>query len=146
MNEIKTEELKALGFTKAALEIDKTKEFNRKLSEAYLHYKIVRSEHIEAFNKKLKTRTYRDSVYYVEYEKLVEIDIAEYGAVPPDAVLEKLREAKEHNCFDYFTIAKIESVKEYKDPILFGRIEGCSDRFFLTDWDNDIKLSELIGE
>ena len=146
MNEIKTEELKALGFTKAALEIDKTKEFNRKLSEAYLHYKIVRSEHIEAFNEKLKTRTYRDSVYYVEYEKLVEIDIAEYGAVPPAPVLDKLKEAKKHNCFDYFTIAKIESVKEYKDPILFGRIEGCSDRFFLTDWDNDIKLSELIGE
>ena len=146
-----TKEIKELGFKKVADKVEAEQELNRKLSTAYLNFKICKEEHIKAFNEKLKTRTLKTEGTQghnltEHYEKLVEIKVEDYDALPPENVLEAMKKAKALNCFDSFEIAKIESVKEYKDPILFGRIHGCTDRFYIAEWDNDIKIQDLIGE
>jgi hypothetical protein len=58
-------------------------------------------------------------------------------------VLEKMREAKKCNCFDSFEIAKIESIEVKKDPILFGRVNECGDRFFIAQWDDDVTIEAI---
>ena len=63
---------------------------------------------------------------------------------PPDTVLDALEKAKEDNCFDTFEVAKISWIEEIKDPILFGIIEGCSDKFFISQWDDDVKIEDLL--
>lgn len=144
-------EIEALGFTTIAKELTAEQEFNRKTAEAYLQFKIVRQEHIENFNKELKKKTLRElgtagRDLYHEYETLKLQDIRQYPSLPPAEVLGKLKEAQKLNIFDYYEIMKIESVQEYKDPILFGCINGCPDKFFIAEWDQDIKLADLIGE
>jgi hypothetical protein len=62
--------------------------------------------------------------------------------VPPQDVLEKIEAAKKSGCFDSFEIAYVEEVK--KDPIVFGRIDGCSDRFFIAQWDDDVSIEQII--
>ena len=144
-------QLKELGFESAAKELSASKEFNRKTCEAYAFYKIVRQEHIDKFNEESKKNSLKESGtagkdLYHAYDKLCLTNIKEYKEVPPEPVLTKLKEARDKAIFDSFEIMKIESVKEYKDPILFGRIIGCTDLFFIAEWDEDIKMKDLIGE
>ena len=70
----------------------------------------------------------------------------EYPSAPPQAVLDKVEEAQKVGCFDAFEVCKVESVREYKDPIVFGRITGCPDRFFIAQWDNDVKIEDILKE
>lgn len=67
--------------------------------------------------------------------------IKEIEELPPNDVLIKLAEHKQRNVFDYFTIAK---VKNMYDPLLFGRIEGSTDRYFIAQWGDDINLDDVI--
>ena len=57
-----------------------------------------------------------------------------------------MSEAKARGIFDTFEVAQIDSVVEYKDPIVFGRIEGCGDRFFVAEWADDVSITDLIGD
>jgi hypothetical protein len=49
------------------------------------------------------------------------------------------------DCFDSFEIAKIQWKREIKDPILFGRIDGCPDRFYVSQWDDDVRIEDILG-
>lgn len=70
-----------------------------------------------------------------------EVDSQAYQGIPPVGVLEKLQTEKKKKIFNYFTIA---NVKHIPDPILFGRIDGCPDRFYLAQWGDDVCLDDLI--
>ncbi|GAF68945.1 unnamed protein product [marine sediment metagenome] len=70
-----------------------------------------------------------------------EIPISEYSSLPPKGVLEELNKQRKLNCFDYFTIASVNAVK---DPLLLGRLNGSADRYFLAQWGEDISLDDVI--
>ena len=62
----------------------------------------------------------------------------------PDAVLDKLEEAKERELFDEFHVLWVERVK---DPLLLGSVYGCEDYFFICEWGTDISFEQItIGE
>lgn len=69
-----------------------------------------------------------------------------YAKVPPMDCLLDLQKAKNLGCFDGFEVAEVESVIEKPDPIIFGSINGCNDRFFVTQWDNDISIEQILKE
>ena len=70
-----------------------------------------------------------------------EIKLENYPAIPPSHILENLKVHKDLHLFDYFTIGSVEKVK---DPILWGRIEGSTDRYFICQWGEDISLDDII--
>lgn len=127
--------LSRLGFGAAATKIKEAKIMSRKLAIAYEHYRFVRQEKIDAFNQKLRM----DSN---SYKMLAFTDINQYDQVPPGHVLEALEVAMERKCFDSYEVARI---VEVKDPILFGRINNCPDRFFIAQWDDDVKIEDIIS-
>lgn len=140
------QELRELGFEKVAEDLCKMREFERKCAIAYEHFaRRVSQEQINQFNQKLRAKSIRetDTDYY--YDQLVFTDISKYQTIPPSDVLMKLKEAQKFNVFDYFEIAHIQSQQERKDPILFGCINGCPDRFFISQWDSDIKIEDLLS-
>jgi hypothetical protein len=61
----------------------------------------------------------------------------------PDAVLDKLDEAKERKLFDSFAVLWVEKVK---DPLLLGCIDGCKDYFLVAVWGNDVKFEDIVKE
>lgn len=134
--------LEKLGFKRAAEDLKMFAERKRKLALAYEHYRYVRQEKIDAFNEKLKAETITGKEpYTAKWKTLDFVSIGGYGSVPPDEVLTKLETAQERKCFDTFEVAYIRDVK---DPILFGRITGCRDRFFIGQWDTDVKIEDIL--
>lgn len=87
-----------------------------------------------------QTIDYRESTGIGQYV-WTESNIKDYAGIPPIGVLERLKETKAKEIFDYFSIA---TVNEVKDPLLLGRINGHADRYFLAQWGNDISLDEVI--
>lgn len=153
--------LKELGMTKASDALGKKLDKQRKLFTAYQNFRFVNQEAIESFNKNLREKT--EIIYdkntkevrkkvdpkkwnEIVYDKLVFSKLSEYKDVPPTDVLLKVKEAVDLKCFDTFEVAKIESVKEVVDPIIFGSIEGCSDKFFIAQWDEDVKFEDILKE
>lgn len=80
-----------------------------------------------------------------KYDKLRFTALAEYDKVPPEACLAQLEVAVQRNCFDSFEVADIETIVERPDPIIFGRIKGSEDRFFITQWDNDVDINDILA-
>ena len=147
----KVEQLQKLGFKKASSKLNEQLEFKRKMAIAYEHYRYAKQELIDKFNKKLKAGTLKEqgkagSNLQHQYDQLISIKVGDYTEVPPAEALTKMEVAVERKCFDYFEIAKVESVVEYKDPILFGRIKGCPDRFFISQWGSDVTIEEILGK
>lgn len=141
--------LRELGFEVASAELDKKLEMKRKMTLAYEHFRFVTPVIFDRFNKALKERTMKREGkkgvdLYENYDKLVFVPVAKYAAAPPTDVLEKMQTAVKVGCFDRFEIGKVESVREYKDPIVFGVIEGCDDRFFVGQWDDDVKIEDIL--
>lgn len=134
------ERLEKLGFINAADVIKKLKEKSRKMSIAYEHFRFVRPDKIAEFQKKIYEKTFHDAG---GHKILRFTPIAECEKIPPDSVLASLEHAIEKKCFDSFDVAHIELVK---DPILFGRIKGCADAFFIDCWDNDVTIEEILGK
>lgn len=150
-NKVEVMDLRELGFEAAATELEKKIELKRKMTIAYENYRFVTPEIFKRFNDDLKERTIKRTGKkgvneYHNYDKLVFKKVAEYKDTPPVEVLTQMKLAKDRNCFDTFEIAKIESVQEYKDPILFGVITGCDDRFFVGQWDDDVKIDQILRE
>lgn len=48
------------------------------------------------------------------------------------------------NSFDRFEIAKIHWKEELKGPILFGIIDICTDKFFIAQWDDDLRIEDIL--
>lgn len=142
------QEAKELGFTKAVNAAEEKLTMIRKLHLAYQHYEFITEEKIEAFKEKLKAKTLdvenpgTMSVYH-NYDTLLLQSPETYKAIPPAEVLAKFKEAKARGVFDTYEVASIESVREYKDPILFGLVSGCTDRFFICEWGDDVSFAEL---
>jgi len=70
-----------------------------------------------------------------------ETPIESYETVPPDSVLKVMSEHKSRNLFDSFTIASVNAVH---DPLLLGRLRECDDRYFISQWGNDVALDDVI--
>lgn len=139
-NTINIPTLTELGFGKAVTKIDRA----RKLKVAYAKYGFVTEEAIQKFNEKLRKETLRDEPNAYHFKQLAFFTPQNYGEIPPQFVLEKMKDAAADNIFDSFEIAKIEWKVEIKDPILFGRIEGCTDRFFIAQWDDDVSIEDIV--
>lgn len=143
---MKTEQLEKLGFKKAANEVKVKREMKRKMVIAYENFRYVRQEKIDAFSQKLRKKTEKHQDYHITYDTLAFTPIVEYETIPPQTVLDEIEKAQEFNCFDTFEIATIKSVKEVKDPIVFGRVKGCPDRFYIAQWDDDVKIEDILKE
>lgn len=137
------DELKELGFETAAKAVEEKQKLYAKMHTAYQNFEFVTQEDIDAFNEQLKAKTLKKSKYQDEYQTLSLTSVKNYKEAPPQEVITKMRDAVQLGCFDTFEIAKIEAKVEVKDPILFGRITGCGDRFFIAQWDNDVTM-EMI--
>jgi hypothetical protein len=135
------ERLERLGFTQVTKKIDLAK----KLAIAYAKYGFVSEEKITLFNKRLKEETLNEDARAASYKKLIFIDLKDYPEAPPVHVLNALENAVTDGIFDRFEIAKIDWIREVKDPIIFGRIKGCTDRFFIAQWDDDVRIEDIIG-
>lgn len=133
------ERLEKLGFKQAANTTKEKVAMKRKLAVAYEHFRFVREEKIQEFKNKLSKERTKEGWY----KNLVFTPIGNYSETPPLSVLKSLEEAMEKKCFDSFEIAHIEMVK---DPILFGRVNGCTDRFFIDQWDEDLNIDQIIGK
>jgi len=130
-----SERLEKLGLKKLAKGFSKKKEIIDKMKIAYKTYPIVSAEKFDSYNKKLNKKRQTLKSYRIEdYD----------DSIPSEEVLKKLDEAEVLKCFDYFEITRVE---EQKDPILFGRINGCPDKFFIAQWGDDVKVEDiLLGE
>lgn len=132
--------LERLGFKTASANLKTMSERKRKLAIAYEHYRFVREEKIAAFQDKLRKKTHNWDNRQ-GYHKLDFVPIESYEHVPPSDVLTELETAQGRKCFDNYEVAYI---KKVEDPLLFGRIKGCPDRFFIAQWDNDVKIEDIL--
>lgn len=140
-------QLRELGLTAAANAAEGKIALKRKLSIAYEHYRYVTKEQIADYRAKLKEATKKVDGYTFTHADLRMQKLDAYPGVPPKEVLDALALAKSRECFDGFEIADVHSVSErIPDPILFGRIEGVSDRFAIADWGDDVRISDLLAD
>lgn len=137
-------ELEELGFTAASTGLKQKRELARKMRIAFEFYKVVTPEYIARFNEELMKRSRQDNKSGYTYQHLKFTPIAQYGEIPPAPVLEALRDAKSKKCFDNFEIATIESVTVVPDPILFGTITGDSNKYYIAQWDEDVKIEDIL--
>lgn len=135
------ERLEKAGLTAMAATIKKLKEKKTKMTIAYEHFRFVRPEKFAEFNERLKRETMKDYTY----NRLRFTPIEKYDKVPPMGVLDSIDAANDKHCFDRFEVADIESVTELPDPIVFGVIDGCSDKFFVAQWDDDVKIEDILS-
>lgn len=143
--------LKELGFKDASDVLEKKLILKKKMTLAYENYRFVTPVIFDRFNADLKARTIKRTGKKGvnenhNYDKLVFKPVSSYKEIPPQSVLESMKKAKDMGCFDKFEIAKIEAVVEYKDPIVFGIIEGCDDKFYIDQWDDDVKIENILRE
>lgn len=137
--------LRKLGFTAAANEIDAKESLRRKLSLAYEHFRYVTPTVLDRFQQELRTKTERGKRgVNLHVDQLVFDPVATSRRIPPADVLAKMDDAKKLGCFDDFEVAHIQTVDE--DPILFGVVRGCPDRFFIAQWDNDVKIEDILKD
>lgn len=139
------ERLEKLGFKAAHKQVSEKINKGKKMHIAYQNYEFITPEDIKKFNEYLMKKTREDTKSYYTYDKLDFIGVEAYNEAPPVEVLEEMETAVKRNCFDYFEIAKIKSEKKIKDPILFGRVKGCGDRFVIAQWDDDVTV-QMIRE
>ena len=94
--------------------------------------KVVTKAQVKKYAEKLPTN-----------KRLIIDELATYEKPIPKMSAIAVREAKRANVFDSFQVFHIEEVK---DPIIFGRIKEDDSRyFFIAEWDEDIKVEDLIA-
>ena len=140
------EKLEKVGLKTASNRVKELQELRRKMTIAYEHFRYVKPEKFDNFNKKLKQETLREDKKAYYYKHLIFIKLEDYSEVPPVFVVDALEKAQEFNCFDYFEVCKIEDKVEVKDPIVFGCINNCPDKFFISQWDDDVKIEQILKE
>ena len=151
------ETLKEAGFTAAAGALTKIADAKRRLTLAYEFYRFVTPEQIEAFQAKLKAASLTTdgtpgANLHHNYAVLKFTPIADYTGhtnkqgLPPQHVVTDVMAAQQRGIFDVLEVAHVETVREYRDPIIFGRINDCGDRFFISQWGDDVAIDDLISE
>lgn len=143
------QELRELGLTGAADQVGKDRELARKLRIAFEHFRIVEPDNITRFKEELKTKTLRrdgkNQWGEIEvYDTLKLTPLENYRTVPPQEALVELRKAREMKCFDSFEVATIESVRIVPDPIIFGKIVGSPNLYYVCQWDEDVKIEDIL--
>ncbi len=114
-------------------------------------YKRINAEELEIFRAELrkigdmksKRELIETSLHDYMGQNLdqgSEITDSEIG-LPPAEILEKLKVAKDSKLFDAFSILHIKYVP---DPILCGRIEESQDLYFIAEWGDDVKLTDIV--
>lgn len=144
---VQVSELEELGFKTAASNVTAKRELARKMRIAFEHFRVVTPQHIDQFNAKLREETRQDTGNGgYNYKTLAFTPIERYPEVPPAEALLKLKEAKELQCFDTYEVATIQSRVVVPDPILFGRITGCSNYYYIAQWDSDVSIEDILKE
>lgn len=140
-------ELRELGMTKAADEMKNKREMARKLRIAFEHFRVVTPDQVARFQRELQGKAER-ALYSgaYEYQALKFTPLALYPNVPPGEVLTKIKEAKALECFDAFEVLTLETVKVIPDPVVFGIIAGCDNKYFVAQWDDDVKIEQILRE
>lgn len=139
LKQVEQSRLKKLGFKQVVEKDEEVKCLQRKLAVAYEHFRYVRKEKIAAFNQKLYKKTRKNDG---SYDILTFESIATTSKVPPVDVLTELEKAKELKCFDEFEIGYIAKVE---DPILFGVVKGCDTKFYIAQWDTDVRIEDILA-
>lgn len=142
-------ELTELGFDAAAKQLNADREMARKLRIAFEHFRVVEPDHLSRFQAELKQKTLRNDGrntwgMITEHDTLVFTPIKDYTAIPPKEALDELRKAKTLGCFDAFEVATIQSVRTVPDPIIFGTINGSRNKYYVCQWDNDVKIEDIL--
>lgn len=135
----KADRFKKLGFKFLGDKIGQIEKSRESMRVAYKSYRYVTQEQIDDFNRKLRKETSYNGGR--SWKELSFCNIENYDMVPPDEALDKLEVAQEKKVFDYFEVAYIRNVE---DPIIFGRINGCTDRFFIAQWDDDVSIDQIF--
>lgn len=139
--------LKELGMDAAADNLQEKITLKQKLLVAYEHFKFVEPHIFERFQTELRNKTQRkDPDGYTRFDTIKFIGLSSYTEIPPPDCLQDLKKAKDLNIFDKFEVAKVETVEVRPDPIIFGSITGCVDKFFITQWDDDVKIEDILRE
>lgn len=133
--------LDKFGFKTALKKLDGA----QKLAIAYAKYGFVSQDKVDKFNEKLKIETLTQDKTARSYKRLMFTAIENYTKIPPQDALYRLEAAMADAVFDGFEVATIQWIKEVIDPIIFGRIDGCTDRFFIAQWDDDVKIEDIVG-
>lgn len=139
-NTITQERLERLGLKTVAKNLNALKARAKKMMLAYEHYRYLTPEKIQKFQDKLRL----NATDRYSYQQLNFTPLEDYVKIPPEDVLLKLEEALEHKCFDRYEVAHIVEVK--KDPLLLGIVDGCRDKFFIGQWDNDVRITDLLKD
>ena len=156
-------EAEAAGFTAAAETLRTKADRMSRLHRAY-HYRFVSQEVFDKFNQKLKDKTSRPATaadakkiangtaYYtatILHDQLTLVALEKYPALPPAEALKATTAARETGIFHRFEVAEVNPVgTEIKlpDPIVFGLVDGCTDRFFVCEWGSDVSIKDLLGD
>lgn len=164
-----TELLKELGLTNAANKIDKGRTLKKKLAVAYEHYRFVEPQVFKRFEEQLRAKTQKvlepcpkcknnvvaklgcgycqgTGARRMTHDTLAFVPLEVYPEVPPMDCLLELQKAKKLEVFDRFEVAKVETVEVRPDPIIFGLINDCADKFFITQWDDDVKIEDILNQ
>lgn len=143
--------LEQLGLTTVANTLKAELSVRQKLAIAYEHYRYLTPSKVDAFNVKLMAETRVDEganqwgqIY--SYKRTALTNLRDYAKVPPNSVLDALETAQGRGCFDQYQVMTIESHKVVPDPILFGQVTGCDDLFFISQWDDDIKIEDILKD
>lgn len=144
MTEEKVTELKRLGLTAAAAVIHDASQLSDKLKVAYEKYRFLTPQAIQRFQDKLRDEMVTDKQGVKIYKQLRFTTLESYSKIPPDHVLAALMQAKDVGCFDTFEVADLETIQQFPDPLLLGCVTGCTDKFYITQWDDDVKIQDIL--
>ena len=136
----------AAGFATAVKVAADEADVISRLARAYEHYRYVSAQKILDFQNRLKSATWKNNDYNITYDTLNFEPVSDYKTLPPVDVLEAVKTARETGIFDTFEVASIKTVRIVADPIVFGVISGCDDKFFVAQWGDDVKISDLLAE
>lgn len=134
--------LEKLGLKKVANKLMIELEIQEKENKLHqLGYRRITKEALKKLQNYLLDTSKRLKATFIE----------NYETIPPQRVLEKLKQAKEHNIFKDFVVLSVEKVP---DPLLVGIIDEWQEGTPITDyncyfidiWGKDIPISKLEVE
>lgn len=141
------QELREVGMEEAANQLEAKMKLAKKMMIAYEHFRFVTPEITQRFQDALRKKTLKGDKYGNQtYDTLKFQELKKYSKVPPKSVLNSIKKAMEMGCFDKYEVASVETVEVRPDPIVFGVIDSCEDKFFIDQWDNDVKIEDILKE
>jgi len=152
----KADEYRALGLESMARIVEvKSNRILREMGISAAGYKRINRSELDKFQKELEeisdmtskrrlletplNRYVGQNTERVEGQAVMEVELG----VPPQDVLDKLKIARDAKLFDDFAVLHIQRVP---DPILCGKINESNDLYFIAEWGDDVKLSDIVKE